>query len=53
VTFLEIAEIKSVRSLVPVHDAQLFTCVKIGGTLLGRLLKFNEKTRCQGIRRRS
>jgi GxxExxY protein len=47
-----ILEIKSVHQLLPVHEAQLLTYLRVSGLKLGLLLNFNEETLKQGIRRR-
>jgi GxxExxY protein len=47
-----ILEIKSVHQLLPVHEAQLLTNLRVSGLKLGLLLNFNEETLKQGIRRR-
>lgn len=44
-------EIKSVEKLVPIHEAQLLTYMKLGGFSLGLLLNFNEKLQKNGIKR--
>ena len=38
-----IVEIKSVSDLVPIHDAQLLSYLKISGGKVGLLLNFNAK----------
>lgn len=45
-------EIKSVESLVPIHEAQLLTYLGLGGWHLGLLINFNVKVLKDGIRRR-
>ncbi len=47
-----VLEIKSVHQLLPVHEAQLLTYLRVSGLKLGLLLNFNEATLKQGIRRR-
>ena len=47
-----VLEIKSVLQLLPVHEAQLLTYLRVSGLKLGLLLNFNEETLKQGIRRR-
>jgi GxxExxY protein len=45
-------EIKALHQLLPVHDAQLLTYLRVGGLPLGLLLNFNEVVLRNGIRRR-
>ena len=44
-------EIKAVDKLIPVHEAQLITYLKLTGCKLGLLLNFNVVRLKQGIRR--
>ncbi len=44
-------EIKAVERVLPVHEAQLLTCLKLSGCRLGLLINFNVPTIKQGIRR--
>lgn len=46
-----IAEIKAVERLLPVHEAQLLTYLKLSGTKVGLLLNFNVPLLRDGIRR--
>ncbi|MCC6598151.1 MAG: GxxExxY protein [Alphaproteobacteria bacterium] len=46
-----ILEIKSVEKLMPIHQAQLLTYMKLGGFELGLLLNFNEQLLKNGIKR--
>ena len=46
-----IVEIKSVAQIVPIHEAQLLTYLKLGGIKVGLLLNFNELVLKRGIRR--
>jgi GxxExxY protein len=46
-----IVEIKSVERLLPVHEAQLLTYLKLTGKRLGYLINFNVATIKQGIKR--
>ena len=46
-----IIEIKSVERLMPVHDAQLLTYLRLGGLRTGLLLNFNHAVLKDGIRR--
>jgi GxxExxY protein len=47
-----ILEIKSVERLLPVHEAQLVSYLKLSGKKLGLLINFNEQLLKDGIRRR-
>lgn len=47
-----ILEIKSVEAIVPIHEAQLLTYMKLSGLRIGLLLNFNVETLKEGIRRR-
>ena len=47
-----VIEIKAVESLLPIHEAQLLTYLKVGGYQVGLLLNFNVSQLVQGIRRR-
>lgn len=49
---LLVVEIKSVRSLAPIHDAQLLTYLRLGGWKVGLLINFNEVVLKDGIHRR-
>ena len=46
-------EIKVVQQVLPVHEAQLLTYLRVAGLPLGLLLNFNEPTMRDGIRRRA
>lgn len=46
-----IVEIKTVERLLPVHDAQLLTYLKLSGLRTGLLLNFNEAVLRRGIKR--
>jgi GxxExxY protein len=46
-----IIEIKSVSSLVPIHEAQLLSYLKLSGCKTGLLINFNVKLLKDGIRR--
>jgi GxxExxY protein len=46
-----IVELKSVERLLPVHDAQVLTYLKLAEVRLGLLLNFNVPLMKQGIRR--
>jgi GxxExxY protein len=46
-----VVEIKSVEALLPIHEAQLLTYMKLGGWKVGLLINFNVPVLKQGIRR--
>jgi GxxExxY protein len=50
---LVIVEIKSVEALLPIHEAQLLTYLKLSSTRLGFLINFNVTRIKEGIRRRA
>src|SRR3954451_10450193 len=45
-----VLEIKSVHQVLPVHEAQLLTYLRVSGFKMGLLLNFSEETMKQGIR---
>jgi GxxExxY protein len=47
-----VVEIKSVHTILPVHEAQLQTYMKLSAIPVGLLLNFNETVLKNGIRRR-
>ena len=47
-----IIEIKAVEHLLPIHEAQLLTYLKLSGCPIGLLINFNVKLPKDGIRRR-
>lgn len=47
-----VIELKAVDSILPIHEAQLLTCMKIGGFKVGLIINFNVTLLKQGIRRR-
>ena len=47
-----LVEIKSVDQLLPVHEAQLLSYMRLGGFKVGLLINFNERVLKHGIRRR-
>lgn len=49
---LVVVEIKSVEALLPIHEAQLLTYMKLGGWQVGLLINFNVTLLKNGIRRR-
>ncbi|MCO6512641.1 MAG: GxxExxY protein [Aridibacter famidurans] len=46
-----IVELKSVEKMLPIHEAQILTYLKLSGLKLGLLLNFNEKVLKDGIKR--
>ena len=46
-----VVEIKAVEELVPVHEAQLLTYLKVGAWKVGLLINFNTALLKRGIRR--
>jgi GxxExxY protein len=47
-----VIEIKSVEKLLPIHEAQLLTYLRLGGWKVGLLINFNVKMLNDGIVRR-
>ena len=47
-----LVELKSIESVLPVHEAQLLTYLKITGKKVGLLLNFNVSALKDGITRR-
>jgi GxxExxY protein len=47
-----IVEIKSVEAVLPVHEAQLLTYLRLSGRRVGLLINFNVATVKEGIMRR-
>jgi GxxExxY protein len=47
-----IIELKSVEAVLPIHEAQLLTYLKLSGKKLGLLINFNVKNLKEGIMRR-
>jgi len=46
-----ILEIKSVERLMPVHEAQLLTYLRLSGSRIGLLLNFNQAVLRDGVKR--
>ncbi len=46
-----IVELKAVDNLMPIHDAQVLTYLKLTGCKLGLLLNFNSTRMSNGVRR--
>lgn len=49
---LLVIEIKSVETLLPVHEVQLLTYLKLGRYQVGLLMNFNVPVLIKGIKRR-
>ena len=47
-----VVELKAVDQILPIHEAQLLTYLKLGGWPIGLLINFNETLLKHGIRRR-
>ncbi len=47
-----LVEIKAIDSLLPIHDAQLLSYLKLGGWKIGLLINFNVELLRHGLRRR-
>jgi GxxExxY protein len=47
-----LVEIKPIEAVLPVHEAQLLTYLKLGGWRIGLLINFNVHLLKQGITRR-
>ena len=47
-----LVEIKAIDSLLPIHDAQLLSYLKLGGWKIGLLINFNVELLKNGLRRR-
>lgn len=45
-----VAELKAVEKLLPIHDAQLLSCLKLGDYCLGLLINFHVVHLRDGIR---
>jgi GxxExxY protein len=48
-----VVEAKALTHILPVHEVQLQSCLRLSGLPLGLLLNFNEARLKDGIRRRS
>ena len=46
-----VVEIKAIEALLPIHQAQILTYLKLGGWNLGLLINFNVPVLKQGIKR--
>lgn len=47
-----VVELKSVENILPIHEAQLLTYLKLGGWQVGLLINFNVPVLKNGIVRR-
>ena len=47
-----IVEIKAVENILPIHEAQLLSYLKLSGVRVGLLINFNVSDLRQGIKRR-
>jgi GxxExxY protein len=47
-----LVEIKSVDQVLPIHEAQLLSYMKLSGFSVGLLFNFNERVLTHGIRRK-
>jgi GxxExxY protein len=46
-----VLELKAIESILPVHEAQLLTYLKLSGKRVGLLINFNSSVLARGIRR--
>jgi GxxExxY protein len=49
---LVIVEVKAVQGILPIHEAQLLTYMKLAAVSTGLLINFNERWLKEGIRRK-
>jgi GxxExxY protein len=47
-----VVELKSIEKILPIHEAQLITYLRLGGFELGLLINFNVQVLKDGIKRR-
>jgi len=47
-----VVEVKAVEKLLPIHEAQLLTYLKLSGMRVGLLINFNVEILKHGLRRR-
>ena len=47
-----VVEVKSIEAIAPIHEAQLLTYLRLGGSQIGLLINFNVVVLKEGIRRR-
>ena len=48
---LVVVEVKSIEALLPIHEAQLLTYLRLGGWKAGLLINFNVELLRDGIKR--
>ncbi len=48
---LVVVEVKAVEALLPIHEAQVLTYLRLGGWKVGLLLNFNVPVLRRGIKR--
>ncbi len=46
-----VLELKAIETILPVHEAQLLTCMKLSGRHVGLLINFNTPVLTRGIKR--
>ena len=46
-----LVELKAVDELLPLHEAQVLTCLKLTGLKLGLLMNFNTTSLARGLKR--
>jgi len=46
-----VVELKTVEKILPIHEAQLLTCLRLSGIRTGLLLNFNTAVLKNGIKR--
>jgi GxxExxY protein len=46
-----VVEVKAVETLLPIHEAQLLTYLRLGGWKVGLLINFNVPVLKRGVRR--
>jgi GxxExxY protein len=46
-----VVELKSIEALLPIHEAQVLTYLKLGGWKVGLLINFNVPVLTKGVRR--
>jgi GxxExxY protein len=51
VTGSVVVKIKAVEELLPIHEAQLLTCLRLGGWKVGLLINFNVPVLTKGVKR--
>jgi GxxExxY protein len=46
-----VVELKAVEKLLPIHEAQLLTCLRLSSTRVGLLINFNVRVLRDGLKR--